>query len=1161
MKSSYSNSRTRVVLICLLLFGFIDNGGASTESGEQESKHPEAHEVPKHTTGPNCWIDKQPTADLLAYIPGTAAFPSNFSTEDILHHVGRPHFVNITESYYSCVDGRYRAGIVATAGGDAAEFLLALNIAQRNGLTMNQFVVTGLFNDYLEFVGPFRQFYMHTDMHAWENVTGTLGLHGVTEDYVLDPPDEMKERLLNMLCKPQGIGCGHLKAIVNDPVTSMTPGNLTTWFMTAFFQYMWNQDAVRLAEDKKLKYVVLEGNHKETAVIEIYKTGCPGLAPAVASDTEENSFFVHHAAATKVLRESLAEFMIRKYPISLNLTVENFLDQSEAIGGIQLQNTLAKLAKGLPFYSVHIQGEQIQNWHAVIGLMLFCSLAWILGGIFSIIVWRYPKGSIELETINRIIGEGSTTTVAAVSIIIYPLFGFIGLVMWLTMSWTLMIDFILAAVFFSISCLAILRISSSCNIRTVHAIADKSMFEGFLVAYQTSLVASLVGCSPLLIMITVMRLFWEAAEGVITFGFGASIVLLLLRIGGSIFAAATQTSYQKMRVENDAENRLNDTDSPDLTFSPQFSSPKSASPNVPRNISGLSPTVPRNNSLVVPGINRATSSRSFDSVGSNSSRISSTTSQDGSPLPRREYPREVNYDSVAILQCVGDVVDNAMGLTLEVSDSILLSLVSALAIGTSMYSVDGMALPFWLLAVGMTSSVTSSILVLISLCIFCRNSNTTTIFRWMRAGWVLSSITYLALAAAVNFLLHFNTQLYGCIVIGHCSRIVMIVMAEITTSKNIKGEGDLDSSDRAQIHTIKEEETHLLGLLLKALLIGMSSSLTPVFIVFIVLLSTGYLAGQFGISIAVLSMMATENTSMCYNAVSSVFSASRRVAEMTCQGPSVIDKCISLESLGHRCASVVKFFSTGSSALVSFSLFVAVAYRAGPDSVDLMKDPQVLPGLVLGAMVPFLFSSLTMMTLSQVAKSITARASFEDAAAASTTRKSHKKVAAWAVYTSMVNLLIPTTFAIAIPVSIYVIFGEEVLIGFIGGALLSGSVMSSTLVNTGAYFAETENFLSTSLMEAGGPSINVLTKFCCMVALMSTMDGAWRFFVVLMSVCFLGMVVSYAIRKLRKKYGWNYKTSMTFMKLVDAEEWNQEEKPPEEEPKVERDDHFVELTL
>eukprot|EP01117_Protostelium_nocturnum_P014002 TRINITY_DN5284_c0_g1_i5.p1 TRINITY_DN5284_c0_g1~~TRINITY_DN5284_c0_g1_i5.p1 ORF type:complete len:217 (+),score=64.29 TRINITY_DN5284_c0_g1_i5:115-765(+) len=216
-------------------------------------------------------------------------------------------------------------------------------------------------------------------------------------------------------------------------------------------------------------------------------------------------------------------------------------------------------------------------------------------------------------------------------------------------------------------------------------------------------------------------------------------------------------------------------------------------------------------------------------------------------------------------------------------------------------------------------------------------------------------------------------------------------------------------------------------------------------------------------------------------------------------------------------------------------------------------------------MMPFLFSSLTMMTLSKVAKSILSRAAFEDANhVVGSESQSHKKVAAWAIYTSMVHLLVPASFAISIPVAIYVILREEVLIGFIGGALLSGAVMSSTLVGTGAVFSKNhENFLSTSLMDAGGPSINVLTKFCCVVALMSTMNGAHFFFVVLMVVCFIGMIASVVVRKLRKKYGWNYK--FNFMALVNVENFadEMEEEPAEEEPKVENDplNHFEELQI
>jgi hypothetical protein len=108
-----------------------------------------------------------------------------------------------------------------------------------------------------------------------------------------------------------GVGCGHLKAILRDYEAYDTPQQLTRWFLTAFFQYMWLEDAERSKEDKKLLYVVLQGDHQEVAVIEVHDFGCPGLAAAVASETEKNEFFVHHQAATEFLRKDLAHFFVK----------------------------------------------------------------------------------------------------------------------------------------------------------------------------------------------------------------------------------------------------------------------------------------------------------------------------------------------------------------------------------------------------------------------------------------------------------------------------------------------------------------------------------------------------------------------------------------------------------------------------------------------------------------------------------------------------------------------------------------------------------------------------------------------------------------------------------------------------------------------------------
>ncbi len=132
-----------------------------------------------------------------------------------------------------------------------------------------------------------------------------------------------------------------LKAALVDPHCQM--------FIRAFFTYMWEYDADRPREYKRLLYVVLEGAHDESAIIEVDDSGCPGLSSAIPSVTDGTMAFVHHTDATQFLRDKMSEFFVKNSPLTDSVV---FQRKMKDIGDVQLTATLSRLAAGLPLYKV-----------------------------------------------------------------------------------------------------------------------------------------------------------------------------------------------------------------------------------------------------------------------------------------------------------------------------------------------------------------------------------------------------------------------------------------------------------------------------------------------------------------------------------------------------------------------------------------------------------------------------------------------------------------------------------------------------------------------------------------------------------------------------------------------------------------------------------------
>jgi K(+)-stimulated pyrophosphate-energized sodium pump len=151
-----------------------------------------------------------------------------------------------------------------------------------------------------------------------------------------------------------------------------------------------------------------------------------------------------------------------------------------------------------------------------------------------------------------------------------------------------------------------------------------------------------------------------------------------------------------------------------------------------------------------------------------------------------------------------------------------------------------------------------------------------------------------------------------------------------------------------------------------------------------------------------------------------------------------------------------------------------------------MANPQILPGLLLGAVLPFVFAALTMSVLNSVTASIKAQSSADVV-----DRNEYiKRIANSGLSSALWHLLVPAAFAIGVTEAVGYLFGTLVLAGFLAGAIVSGLVMATTLTNTGAAMdsSDSSSVFGASLKDAGGPSINVLTKLIAIVTMINTLQ-------------------------------------------------------------------------
>jgi len=198
-----------------------------------------------------------------------------------------------------------------------------------------------------------RMFYMHTDLHALEHLQEEVEaiINGTVD--ITDIQPQYQDEVFELVIQPDNIGCGHIKLVLTHPDEYQTPSNLTKYFITAYFDFMWNHENWTKLTPHFSDFTVLEGNHTELAVLNIMlsapiDSNCNHLAPLVVPRTPSHSLFVNHPQFVGSLRDTLSIFFSEQQG---GISAKLFKSNMDSLGTIQLEKTISYLASSLPIYT------------------------------------------------------------------------------------------------------------------------------------------------------------------------------------------------------------------------------------------------------------------------------------------------------------------------------------------------------------------------------------------------------------------------------------------------------------------------------------------------------------------------------------------------------------------------------------------------------------------------------------------------------------------------------------------------------------------------------------------------------------------------------------------------------------------------------------------
>jgi K(+)-stimulated pyrophosphate-energized sodium pump len=380
-------------------------------------------------------------------------------------------------------------------------------------------------------------------------------------------------------------------------------------------------------------------------------------------------------------------------------------------------------------------------------------------------------------------------------------------------------------------------------------------------------------------------------------------------------------------------------------------------------------------------------------------------------------------------------------------------------------------------------------------------------------NWGSMVLTAIGCYFLVNFLLpdtmtlrgHEFTKMgvFGAIMVGLAVGALMSIITEYYTAMG----------KRPVMSIIRQSATGHATNIIGGLAVGMESTLLPIIVLAGGIYGSYACAGLYGVAIAAAGMMATTAMQLAIDAFGPIADNAGGIAEMSELPSDVREKTDILDAVGNTTAASGKGFAIASAALTALALFAAFVGIAKIDGIDIYHA-DVLAGLFVGGMIPFIFSSLAIKAVGQAAMAMVeeVRRQFRTIPGImeGTGKPEYDKCVAISTQASLRKMMLPGAIAILSPIIIGFIFGPEVLGGFLAGATVSGVLMGMFQNNAGGawdnakksfekgveingetYYKKSEphkasvtgDTVGDPFKDTSGPSMNILIKLMSIVSL------------------------------------------------------------------------------